>query len=274
MNALLAAVRPVACLGAAGVSLLGSHLGGAPVSASVSGSAAAVVLLIAAASNVVNDVVDMEADRLDRPERPLVSGRLGIGTAIAAASVLSVAGVALAVPMGVEKLRAAIGFLVAGLAYSLLIRRVGPLSHLWVATIFGASVVWGAWAVGATPAPVWAAAVLVVLFLLPRELLKSVGDVDGDVRAGWRTAAVVWGRQATLRAVILGVVVFAAATLVPVVGGMGGLMYLTAIWVGTVFPLALVIAWLWHDVDHRLRKSEVLTSLMWFPGLLALGLLG
>ena len=274
MNPVLEITRPLACLGAAAVSVLGSHLGGSLDPGGSVLAAAVAVLLIVAACNIVNDVVDLSVDRAHRPGRPLPSGRLDIQTALPAAVICAVGGLAVTIVIGPAAVLVAAGFLVAGFAYSLLVRRVTLLGHLWVATMFGATALWGGWISGATSSSVWTAAVLVALFLLPRELLKSLGDRRGDAAAGWRTASVSWGPVVTLRAMAVSVAVFAAATVMPVLGGIGGAAYLAGIWVGAVLPLAAVTAWLWPDVDHRLRRGELLTSLMWFPGLAALWLLG
>ncbi len=273
MIPLIETSRPQACIGAAAVSVLGSHLSGGPPGEAVAVAALAAFLIVAAC-NIVNDIVDLPVDRFNRPERPLPSGRVRVRTALVAAAVVALAGLATTLRLGAPATIAAAGFLVAGIAYSLLVRRVGLLGHLWVGVMFGATAIWGGWTSAGTPRPVWAAGVLVTLFLVPRELLKSLGDVRGDTVAGWRTAAVVWGTEATMWATTAAVVVFAAATLMPPLGGIGGVPYLVWMWVGAVVPLAAIMVWLWPDIDHRLRRSEFLTGLMWFPGLAALWQLG
>jgi 4-hydroxybenzoate polyprenyltransferase len=114
------------------------------------------------------------------------------------------------------------------------------------------------------------AAVLVALFLLPRELLKSLGDDRGDRVSGWRTAAVVWGRRTTLVAITLTSMLFAAGTLTPMLVGMGSGIYFAGIWLGTTLPLLGVVTALWRRPNLELRRAEFLTGLMWLPGLAAL----
>jgi len=274
MIPLLETSRPQACIAAAAVSLLGSHLSGAPILGWEVAAAALAALLIVAACNIVNDIVDLPVDRFNRPDRPLPSGRVQLRTAVVAAAVVALAGLAATLRLGAAATLAAAGFLVAGLAYSVLVRRVNLLGHLWVGIMFGATAVWGGWTSAGTPSPVWAAGVLVALFLVPRELLKSLGDVRGDTVAGWRTAAVVWGTETTMWATTVAVVVFAGATLMPPLGGIGGMPYLILMWVGAVVPLAAITVWLWPDIDQRLRRSEFVTALMWLPGLAALWQLG
>ena len=51
MIPLLETIRPQACIGAAAVSVLGSHLSGAPFGTSVAGAALAALLIVAACND-------------------------------------------------------------------------------------------------------------------------------------------------------------------------------------------------------------------------------
>ncbi len=274
MSPALELVRPAACLGATAVSVLGSHLSGVPGVNRDRFTAALAVLFTVAACNTVNDIMDLAADRANRPDRPLPSGRISVHQAWTVAGLSSFAGLASAAAIGPRAVFVAAGFLLAGIIYSVFLKRLALIGHVWAAAVFGATALWGGWTSGATPPAVWLAALLVTLFLLPRELLKSVGDVPGDTLAGTETAAVRWGRPATLRAMAVSEGVFAGTTVVPLLVGIGGAVYLAGIWAGAVLPLIAVTIWLWPRVDTRLRRAEAMTQLMWVSGLAALWQLG
>jgi geranylgeranylglycerol-phosphate geranylgeranyltransferase len=274
MTALLEISRPLACLAAASTSLLGSHLSGGAALDKVAIGAATTVLLTVAACNIVNDISDLTADAVNRPRRPLPSGRVTVGRARLGAGLAAAGGLAVAGLISLAALGLASLFLLAGIAYSVLVKRLGLVAHGWVAAMFGATVVWGGWVAGAISLPVWLAGLLVAAFLLPRELLKTLADVDGDRIAGWRTAALAWGRRTTMNAIVLAAVGFAAVTTIPVMMGVGGMVYLAGIWAGAVVPLVAIAWWLRFDVESRLRRAELLTSLLWLPGVAALWQLG
>ena len=87
-----ALTRPFNCLITAfsvGVGALPS--GGLAVSPQVV-AAAASAALIAAAGNVYNDLRDLEIDRINRPNRPLPSGRMSTRAAATQAATLGLAG--------------------------------------------------------------------------------------------------------------------------------------------------------------------------------------
>lgn len=274
MNPVFALVRPAACLGATAVSALGSHLSGVPGVNWDKVAAALTVLFTVAACNTVNDIMDLSTDRVNRPDRPLPSGRVSVRHAWTVAGLAASAGLVFAAALGLRAVYVAGGFLLAGIVYSLFLKGVALIGHVWAAAVFGATALWGGWTSGDTPSTVWMAALLITLFLLPRELLKSVADIQGDTVAGTGTAAVRWGRQATLRVMAVSEGLFAGTTVVPLLVGIGGVVYLAGIWAGAVLPLIAVTIWLWPRVDARVRRAEVMTQLMWVSGLAALWQLG
>lgn len=274
ITAALRIIRPIVCLGAATVVALGCHLSGVPGQFGHAIAAVLTAFLTVAACNTFNDLVDEAADRTNRPTRPLSSGRLSRHGAITVAGIAALGGLATAVSIRPQAAMVALAFLVAGLSYSLVLKRVPLIGHLWVAGLFGAGALWGAWVMGSVPKTVWWAALIVTLFLLPRELLKAVADLPGDIVAGVKTAAVRWGSHKTLRAMVVAEVVFAVGSLVPLLFGVGGAAYVTAMWTGAVLPLLVVTAWLWRKVDARLRTAENITAFIWVSGLASLWLLG
>jgi 4-hydroxybenzoate polyprenyltransferase len=100
---------------------------------------AAAVVAVAAGSlfyvagMALNGVADVEVDRVERPERPLPSGRIARGAATAFFAVVMVLGLALLTPWGVAAL--AMGAILCGLivAYNLL-HRIGA----WTVVLMGA----------------------------------------------------------------------------------------------------------------------------------------
>ncbi len=179
--------------------------------------------LLNAGSNVLNQVADLEADRVNKPRRPIPSGRVGEGEAWRLAAVLYVLGtlpVWLVVPFPAatlaERIRAPISehgvFLlyaaaaVATLAYSLpalgRTKRFGVWANVTIAVPRGlwlkvagwgmvASVLrWEAWWIGAVFA----------LFLLGASSTKDFSDMRGDAASGVRTLPVTLGvRRAAWR---------------------------------------------------------------------------
>jgi len=82
--------------------------------AAATGSVVVVAIAIAlfyTAGMVLNDVLDYEVDRRERPERPLPSGQVSPGTALAAVVVLLVTGELLLVLEGLRPALAGLGLI-------------------------------------------------------------------------------------------------------------------------------------------------------------------
>jgi 4-hydroxybenzoate polyprenyltransferase len=143
---------------------------------------------------VINDVVDIRADALTKPYKPLVRGVVSRSTATWVGVVLGVVGLAVAATINLATLGFDALALGAGLAYDLGLRRT-PLS--WVPW-------WGGMAV--LPLEGYASAGSIptqLLVLVPLSALVAVGlhfanalpDIDGDRRAGRRSLPVIAGNR-------------------------------------------------------------------------------
>ncbi len=119
---------------------------------------------LASAVYVLNDLMDVEADRAHpvKKNRPLASGELGEGTAKVAMIVLALAAFGGGWFLGPWFLAAAGGYLANNIAYSFGIKRVAYLDVLSIAGGFELRVLAGAYAAAVPPS----AYMLVVTFLL------------------------------------------------------------------------------------------------------------
>lgn len=141
---------------------------------------------------VINDVVDLPADAVAQPYKPLVRGVLGRSTAVWVGVVLGVIGLGVAATINLATLGLAAAALGAGLAYDLGLRR----------TILSWVPWWGG--MGVLPLAAYASAGTIptrLLVLIPLSALIAVGlhlanaqpDIDADRSAGVRSLPVVIG---------------------------------------------------------------------------------
>lgn len=229
--ALLRLLRPLNLLIiAAGVGLGGWLAGGAAVWTGatavrllVAGLAAG---LIGAAANSINDVFDREIDRVNRPERPLPSGRVSVRTAVGIGVGASAAGVALA--FGLSAVHGAVALAAVGLLalYNARLKHVAVAGNVVVAAVVALTLVFGGWAVGpAGPALVGAA--FAFLTTLAREIVKDAEDRTGDAAAGARTLPLVAGLGVARGVALAVVAVTLLLTPMPfLAAGYGGLYLL------------------------------------------------
>jgi geranylgeranylglycerol-phosphate geranylgeranyltransferase len=145
--------------------------------------AAASTAMVTAGGNVLNDLLDLEGDRVNHPDRPLVTGAISPGTGRVLAIGLFVAGIEVAIPVAlVEPLLGLILAVAVGslLGYEFRLKARGFVGNLLVALLTGLVFLYGGAAVGdaLVLAPF---AAMAFLATLSREVIKDMEDVEGDV---------------------------------------------------------------------------------------------
>lgn len=214
--------------------LLGGVLGAGP--AAVYGSqalwlwaAAISAAFVAAGGNCINDYFDVDIDRVNRPDRPLPSGRLMPHVALIAWVLFSAAGIALGAVL--SPVHAFISVVAVALLYlySRYWKRSVFVGNLMVSVLIATVLVYGGWAVSA-PGAAALGALFALLTTLAREIVKDIQDISGDAAVDAKTLAVVYGPRRAAAAASLVLAATVLATPVPyLVLGYGGLYLLTVI---------------------------------------------
>ena len=196
--------------------------------------AAASTALVTAGGNALNDLLDLEGDRLNHPDRPLVTGEVSIRAAKAITVALFVLGVVVVVPVIVFVplvgviLAIAIGSL---LLYESRFKAEGFAGNLTVALLTGLVFLYG----GAVAGRVELVAVfagMAFLATLSREVIKDAEDMAGDV--GRRTLPQSHGVVAASRVAQSSVAIAIAASVLPVLwfvpwASVAGIMYVVLV---------------------------------------------
>lgn len=199
-----------------------------------------VAALITGGANAVNDVYDLQIDRINKPRRPLPSGRLSRIQAIRLAVVMMVLGVGLSPSLGPWGFFIALAVALLLVAYSARLKRTPLWGNLAVALACGLAFLYGGIAVGRS-GPSLIPAGFAFLFHLGREILKDVQDEVGDRVAGARTLPAVVGIPAALRWTGLVFSLLIAMTPIPHLIGYYSLAYMIIVLLGVDIPLIYVI---------------------------------
>ncbi len=145
--------------------------------------AAASSAMVTAGGNVLNDVLDVEGDRVNHPERPLVTGAIRMPSARALAFGLFVASLVAILP--ILRLAPWVGIIWAVavgalLTYEFRWKALGLAGNLLVAFLTAAVFLYGGAAAGA-PALLLPFALMAFGATLSREVIKDMEDAGGDV---------------------------------------------------------------------------------------------
>jgi geranylgeranylglycerol-phosphate geranylgeranyltransferase len=189
---------------------------------------------VTAAGNVLNDLLDLEVDRTNHPDRPLVRGEVSVGTAQGLVVALFVTGLFTALPViAAEPL---VGLILAVavlslLGYEFLLKARGFVGNLVVALLTALVFLYGGAAAG-NAALLLPFAGMAFLATLSREVIKDMEDVAGDV--GRTTLPMTYGLDAAGRVAQVTVLAAIALSLVPLawfvsVTSVVGIIYLVLV---------------------------------------------
>ncbi len=163
-------------------------------------------IALTALANTVNDLADVEIDRLAHPRRPLPSGAIRADAALRFAVICGVLAVLLLAFVDPWLALLTIPVIALMWTYSAWFKRRGLPGNLLVALLASLPFFYGAWVVGE---PLLGA--LLTMIALPlhfaREVAKDVDDVAGDV-AMRQTLPIAQGMSAARLAAAAGVVVY------------------------------------------------------------------
>jgi geranylgeranylglycerol-phosphate geranylgeranyltransferase len=220
---------------------------------------------LGAAGNIANDLADLDADRVNRPGRPLVSGRISVNAAILLGGLLGAAGLFAAWWVDTRLFGLGLAALLVMLVYSPLLKQHGLAGNLAVAVVASLPPVYGALAAG------WPRAGLVpfamgTLLHFSRELVKDLEDVAGDRVQGRRTLPIVHGAETTFLLAASALILFVPASLAPWFLGWYGRRYGLVVLLLDLGVLAVV----WRLLGRQLAGARAALKLAMLVGLAAL----
>jgi geranylgeranylglycerol-phosphate geranylgeranyltransferase len=229
--------------------------------------------LVVASGNLINDYYDAAIDRVNKPRRPIPSGRL---TELQARLVYWLASLVLAVTAFVLLPPQLAGIIVSWqimlYVYARWLKRRPILGNLLVASISASAFPFGALVTG-NISPVTFPAFFAFMFMMGRELVKGAEDVEGDRTNGALTLSVRLGPE---RAGLIAVCFLTACTVaapIPVLVQYYGLKYALVMEL-LVVPGLIVSSYvvLRHPSRKALNRISWLLKVEIFTGITAMTL--
>lgn len=208
----------------------------------------------------LNQIEDVDLDRVNKPELPLAAAELTLAEAWRTVIACAAIAVALAITQGWLESAAVLIALSVGAAYSsppLRLKRFPAIAALSIVLVRSAVVnlgVYGHFAgsVSQVPGVVWALTLFVVPFSAAIALLKDVPDIEGDRLFRVRTFSVRLGPR---RVLFVSLVLLVAAYVAMGVGGATLPGVNAGIWLGGHAAALMTLAWWARDArpDQRSR---------------------
>jgi geranylgeranylglycerol-phosphate geranylgeranyltransferase len=226
-------------------------------------------VFLAAAAYALNDLRDLESDRINHPRRPLVTGVISGRTAVTAWLVGTVVSLLTASLLHTALLLFAGAGTIALVLYNMWLKRVVIVGNVVAAGVTSLAVCFGA-----AVTMDFEAAIMPALFAflanLAREMIKDVEDAEGDKSAGAKTLAVLLGDGVALRWSVVPLAMLVAATIEPFIAGRYGEYYLAIVLIADAMLLYCMFAVFRAPSRESLRRLSRLVKLSMAIGILAL----
>lgn len=204
-------------------------------------------LLMLSAGNAINDYCDYNIDRINKPNRPIPSGRILRRNALIYASVLITFSIVLGILVNLYALGIAV--LVSGLLifYAFSLKGVPFIGNLTVSSLTAITFISGGVAVGSIHGTL-IPGIFAFLFTTAREIVKDLEDTEGDLKNQVNTLATLNPKAAVLVTLsfMLAVILFSP---IPYIFGWYTWHYLLSIMCGVNVVLIFLGYQLWKDMS-------------------------
>ncbi|BAN89595.1 geranylgeranylglycerol-phosphate geranylgeranyltransferase [Aeropyrum camini] len=226
---------------------------------------------------ITNDLIDLEIDKVNAPNRPLPAGRISRSEAALLSVLLAATGLILAAYVDFITLAFYLAGLILSLMYNRFLKRTGLPGNIVVAALVSAPFIYASLEAGGVKGPMLVFSAMVFLAVLGREVAKGVPDVEGDRAAGVKTVAVSLGERAAV--VIASILYLASSALgyIPLVYGLvNPLLYTPLIALLTILVVREVILIVRNPSRDNVlaHKNRVLGYMLLGLVAFALGTLG
>ena len=201
----------------------------------------AVVMCFAGAANALNDVVDYEIDKINRPMRPLPSGFVKKRTALFISILLFSMGTLACLEL--SEAAKVIGIVIAMpfmVLYSKYLKGMPLIGNMIVAFILGLSFLFCGAAFN-NMSPMWIPMILAFGLTLVRELVKDIADMEGDQSVGLKTFPITAGIEKSIQLSIFLSACIGMGAFIPYLYGTYGIWYGILLILGVEIPLCVVV---------------------------------
>ncbi|EHO42335.1 UbiA prenyltransferase [Caldithrix abyssi DSM 13497] len=232
--------------------------------------AAVIAGLMTAGANIINDLYDIDIDRINKPNRPLPSGRATQKEARVYFVLNYALSFALAAFCGLPMFM--VTFLIGLLLvyYSSHLKRTVLWGNLAVSLASAIAFIYGAMSVGDWRAGIIPAA-FAFFFHLGREIVKDMQDLEGDVQNQSITFPARFGLKPSIVLINFVFIFLIILTIIPYILKVYGEMYLWIVTIGVHSVLIFVSVFLWFRNDRAvLGKISHLLKLDMLVGLAAI----
>jgi len=226
--------------------------------------------LTAASGNIINDFFDIEIDKINRPNRPLPSGKITFAEAYILISVLILLSLIVSFLVSYSAFFIVVLSHIILFLYSKFLKTLPLLGNVAIAFLTGLVFIFGGVVVG-NPSAAIIPAVFAFLINLIREVVKDMQDIEGDEKSNISTFPIKYGFKRSKIFTLAITLILILCTLFPFITQIYRIEYfvIVMIIVNPILVYCLKILFEDHSLKNLNRISNLLKLNMAF-GLIAI----
>ena len=158
--------------------------------------------LVAAAGNIINDIFDIETDKISHQNRVLVLGEITKKQAWYLYIILNITSILLALSLSAIFFVIVFFTILLLFFYSAYLKQQPLVGNLIIASITGLTFIYGGYASG-NPLAAIVPAVFAFLINFIREIVKDIQDIEGDLKLNYKTFPIRFGIDKSKQLIVL-----------------------------------------------------------------------
>lgn len=176
--------------------------------------ASIVAAMVTAGGNVINDIYDIETDKISHPERILVNGLLSKVEVVFFYNLLNTLAIILASQLSTPALIIVLLTIILLFVYSKFLKKLPLIGNITVAFLTGLAFIYGGF-VSKNPITSVIPATFAFLINFIREVVKDIQDIEGDKIANLKTFSIEYGIPKSKFVIILLTIILIVVTTIP-----------------------------------------------------------
>ena len=234
--------------------------------------ACSVLLCYMSAANILNDLIDIKADRINKPSRILVQHHINRQAIITLIIILFIIGTVCAFYLPIKAMQIALFLALPGiLLYELILKRIPLLGNIVISLLVGIVFVFVAYSLDSHIYDAFKIMLLAFSLNLIREIIKDIQDIEGDQASGLNTLPIAIGVSRTTTLIKCFACLFIIMSFLPMYTHMYSWQYIPLMVFLIHLPLLYIIIGLRDDITPKeCAKFSKLLKLMIINGIVVI----
>ena len=235
-------------------------------------------IFLAASGNIINDVYDIEIDKINRPERPIPKGSISLKQAKKLFFLYLIIGIIFSLVntliLSLPLINLALAFFFGFMAwvYAKWGKKSGFLGNIIVGVSFSIGLVYGAYLnTPIIPPYIFYFFITAFSLLVAREIIKGCEDIEGDKNHGVKTLAIKIGIKSSRNISVIFVLLAVMFFILPIFTAiLNFLFFIVFMVIGLIEVGYIVVLMFTSDLRKEdLKKISLLLKIGMFLGLIA-----